>query len=297
MVSKSPIRTIVRALNDNRAVRAVKNWRNDIIDRSFRASGHAERDRFLERFNADGQAIVFAIAFNTPWVIDLLTASWIRNVGDATLVVVDNSSNAAARQAHAQICGERGIAYVELPRNREWHPNRSHAIAMNWVYYNLVDRLKPDIFGFVDHDCFPIAPVSVRERLEGMSLYGRIWTATRDPAIWYFWAGFGFFRYALTFGRAIDFKHAYEWGADTGGKNWRPVYSKLDRSFVREAESKMLTAGEGAPVERMQVLDDRFNHLGAASYRADLATADRRKAFADFLWTKYLPGQRPLVSP
>lgn len=290
-------RAVVQSINGARAVRAVKNVRNEIMDRAFRARGHAARDRFLAGFEVDDRAIAFAIAFNTPWVIDLLTASWAAFVTDTVLVVADNSSDPAARETHRDICRARGIAYVELPRNYEWHPNRSHAIAMNWIYYNLVDALKPEVFGFVDHDCFPIRPVSIGERIEGKAAYGLVWRAKRDTAVWYFWAGFGFFRYALTSGRAIDFKHVYEWGADTGGRNWSAIYSTLSPSDVREAMDESVEAGEGTPVSRMQVIDGRFNHVGAASYRADLATAERKRALADFLWAEYLPGRTPMIRP
>ena len=34
-------------------------------------------------------------------------------------------------------------------------PNRSHALAMNWIFYNLVVEIKPYYFGYLDHDCFP----------------------------------------------------------------------------------------------------------------------------------------------
>ncbi|MCO5162905.1 MAG: hypothetical protein M9939_17355 [Mesorhizobium sp.] len=296
-MSNSLFREIVRAINGNGLVRSAKNLRNEMMDQAFRLAGHAERDRFLAAFKADGRPVVFAVAFNTPWVVDLLTASWAENVADSVLVVVDNSKSRAARQVHREICRARGVPYAELPKNREWHPNRSHAIAMNWIYYHLVDALKPEMFGFIDHDCFPIRPVSIAERLEGRSGYGLISHATREPAIWYFWAGFGFFRYAITSGRAVDFKHAYEWGADTGARNWRPIFSTLQESYLREAKDEMVPAGDGAPVSRMQIIDERFNHIGKASYTADLAKPEQRKALADFLWAQYLPGKRPLVTP
>ena len=296
-MSNSLFREIVKAINGNGLIRSAKNLRNEMMDKAFRRAGRAERDRFLAGFNADGRPVVFAVAFNTPWVVDLLTASWAEHVADAILVVVDNSKDDAVRLTHREICRVRGVAYVELPKNREWHPNRSHAIAMNWIYYNLVEAVKPVVFGFLDHDCFPIGPVSFAERLEGRCAYGLVWRATRDPAKWYFWAGFGFFRYAVTSGRAVDFKHVYEWGADTGGRNWEPIFSTLQASDLREAKDERVPAGDGAPVSRMQIIDERFNHIGKASYTADLAKPEQRKALADFLWALYLPGKRPLVTP
>lgn len=295
-MARSLIRSIVASFNGYGAIRAAKNVRSAAMDHAFRAKGHAERDRFLEEFKPDYQAIVFTIAFNTPWVIDLLTASWAENVSDAILVVADNSSDRSAREAHARICRERGIAYVELPKNWEWNPTRSHGVALNWVYYNLVERLQPEIFGFVDHDCFPTERISIRALLGNRQFCGLVLGTTRVPEIWYLWPGFCFYHFMLTRGRDVDFKHAIEWGGDTGVMNWGAIYSRLDKSLVRSAPSEMVPAPDGAPVSEMQIIDGLFNHVGKASYRADLASSERQRAVSEFLWAKYLPGHRPLVT-
>jgi hypothetical protein len=290
--------TSLRAsFNGHGVLRSAKNLRNALMDHAFRATGHAERDRFLAGFSPRPRAVVFTIAFNTPWVIDLLTASWSQYVSDAVLVVADNSSDRSAREAHARICRERGVAYVDLPRNREWSPNRSHAIALNWVYYNLIEALEPEIFGFVDHDCFPTQPVSVYRMLEGHELSGWLLRAVLRPDIWYLWPGFCFYRFHLMGGRDIDFRHAIEWQGDTGVMNWEPVYSRLDVALAREAPSAMVAVPHGAPVREMQVIDGTFNHIGAASYTSALARAEQRRAFADYLWQRYLPGHERLVTP
>lgn len=296
-MSRSFRHSIATSFNGHGLVRAAKNMRSAVMDHAFRARGHAARDRFLDSVDFAGRPVVFTIAFNTPWVIDLLTASWAENVSDAALVVADNSKNREARAEHRRICTERGVPYVELPKNWEWNNTRSHGVSLNWVYYNLIEPLSPSRFGFIDHDCFPTQPVTVESVFGGKQLAGWILRAKKYPDMWYLWPGFCFFDYELTQGRELDFRHGTEWGGDTGVKNWDALYSKLDVSDAREAVSRMVAAPQGWPVERMQVIDGRFNHVGAASYRPDLASAERKGALADFLWAEYMPGRRRMVTP
>ena len=170
----------------------------------------------LRSVAADGLCVT--VAFNTPWVIDILTAAWERYATGMTLVVADNSSDQAAREAIVQICRSRGVPYLPLPRNPEWSPNRSHGIAVNWTYYNLVRRIRPKIFGYIDHDCFPIAPIDIPARMAGKTVYGHKWASTKFPGAWNMWAGLCFFRYSAVEDIELDFKHRIEFGLDTGGR-------------------------------------------------------------------------------
>src|SRR5262245_7903707 len=80
-------------------VHGFKRARNIAIERTFRS----RRPRALPRFLADharlaGGSVAFSVAYNTPWVIDLLTrAAKIHLAADA-LIILDNSRDAKARR-------------------------------------------------------------------------------------------------------------------------------------------------------------------------------------------------------
>ncbi len=193
------LRRIVDAANANGRIRALKNIRNEVIDRFFRWRGRAAGQALAEELRQSGaRSVCFAIAFNTPWVIDLLTAAWARHARGMKLVVIDNSSSTEASSAHRAICQERDVAYLKLPSNPEWSPNRSHGISMNWVYYNIVRPLRPELFGFIDHDCIPVRDFDLADRMAGLNIYGYR-RGVSEP--WSMWAGFSFFRFAARRGR------------------------------------------------------------------------------------------------
>lgn len=276
------------AIRNLQWVRHVKNWRNRILDTAFRKSGHEARDAFLADFSPNHDIVVFAIAFNAPWVIELLTAAWQLSVRDADLVVIDNSSSAAARERHRKICRSRGVAYLALPKNREWSANRSHGIAMNWVFYNLVEKLKPKHFGFIDHDCFPTVPVSFAELIAGKAVYGRKDLSAKSDKLWSLWAGFCFFRYGMVAGKPLDFKHRPEYGMDTGAGNWWPLYVSLTDDQIGVADSVMIESEAEGFVFKEQSIAHKFCHIGGVSYRAEFLKDGARSAYQTYLWRKYL---------
>lgn len=284
---------LAAAFGANKAVRALKNRRNAFVDRIFRNMKAADGQALAARLAGKGVTFpCFAIAFNTPWVIDLLTAGWNRHCRGADLVVLDNSGKAAARDAIRRICEERGVAYLALPRNPEWSPNRSHGIAMNWAYYNICRHLRPEAFGFIDHDCIPIADFDFREALADLSVFGQRGNMSDR---WSLWAGFCFFRYALTEGRDIDFKHRIEWGLDTGGGNWEPLYRTLDPATVGSSvvTDRPVDAGKSDATD--QIIDGSFVHVGGASYRPEKTDKTAMRELRDRLWRSYLPDCRPVL--
>lgn len=281
-------------LNRYAVIRRLKNRRNAAIDRMFRGRAAETGHELAAKLSADGVTFpCFVIAFNTPWVVDLLIAGWQRHCTGAHLVVLDNSSDAGAAQAIRRICEERGVPYLELPANPEWSPNRSHGISMNWAYYNIVRRMQPDAFGFIDHDCIPIAQHDFSAMLSGYSVYGRPNRTQTEK--WNLWAGYCFFRYADTEGRKIDFKHRIEWLLDTGGGNWEPLYSTLDPAAVGWADTQDKPDPSGPPGSVGQFIDGSFLHIGGASYRKAVAEEVALRGLPERMWETYLPDCRPVL--
>lgn len=142
------MRLFSELLNHNPITRLVKNARNRATNRIFVALGAKEMVLPKNVGITNKSALCFTIAFNKPLYIEVLIEAWKEFSRDTLLVIVDNSSNQDARNQIKQICRDSSISYIALPKNIEWSVNRSHALPMNWVYYNLVKKWKPDLFGF-----------------------------------------------------------------------------------------------------------------------------------------------------
>jgi len=248
-------------------VHGVKRARNVATERIFRRMPARGYGRFMAELERKRPEIVaVAVAYNTPWVIDLTTQITRRNLV-GTLVVCDNSRQAAARSEIERICRDRGVPYLALPFNPEHHPCRSHGIAINWVYYNVIDRLRPRVFGFLDHDLFAIERLDLAALVADQPVYGLL---NRSDWGWNLWAGFCAFDRAAIAGFLPDFNNDNPRLLDTGGRNWTQIYRHLDRGRIRFADSRTLEIYLPDDGRRLtvQTVDDCL-HVGGASFRED----------------------------
>jgi len=249
-------------------VHRVKYLRNRALERVFRASGARQRDRFLDENAQIGRnQLAVTIAFNMPWVIELFLRTARLNMPDASVIVADNSSKDEARTEIAALCRSFGVAYVGLPRNPEWHPNRSHGIAMNWAYHNLVRALDPDVFAFLDHDMFALDPFDLAAKVSRQPVYGiRMGDVENGP--WSLWAGYSIFDYTAVKMRDLDFNYERPLRLDTGGYNWLRLYRYLDRDSLDYAGKCRATFRDSQDDDEHYCdLNDTFAHVGGASYK------------------------------
>ena len=138
------MKRLVDAFNGNASIRSLKNRRNALVDGYFRRRNRSQGVVLADRLRADStEKVCFTIAYNAPWTLDLLTAAWGKYCKSFRLVVIDNSSSRQHRALNRRICEARSLAYLGLPSNPEWSPNRSNGISMNWTYHNVVRRLRP----------------------------------------------------------------------------------------------------------------------------------------------------------
>jgi len=291
---RQAVKAVVNFLNQNPLSRAGKNFRNRLLDALFRSRDSDRGRAFAQQLPPGARdGLCVAIAFNTPWVIDILTAGWLRYSSGMTLLVADNSLDDKARQNIKAICDARGIPYLALPPNPEWSPNRSHGIAMNWVYYNVIRHLRPTVFGYIDHDCLPIAPIDIPSLMEGKSVHGLARSEDRPLGTkpWSLWAGYCFFRFSSVEALALDFKHRVEWLLDTGGGNWNVLFRHLAPEDVLEAKQRDLTLSFAGIEAIHEVFDDAVLHLGGASYFGNFNRSDYRKLLSDHIWDTYLGGR------
>jgi hypothetical protein len=248
---------------------ALKQVRNDAW-MAFYKKGRADgMDRFLaDQGHLADKSIALIIAFEQPWALNWLLRMANRNVTDTTFLVFDNSRNAAKRIEIERVCEQNNVPYLALPPNPTRHVNRSHGMAMTWVYHNVVRAIKPRIFGFIDHDLIPVRKASIADKLAGQPVYGLL--NEGKFGFWYLWAGYCFFDFAGTEGKPVNFLYDFSRDLDTGGRNWNGLYRDLDRGRLRVASVENVSMNV-ASIEQpriVQIVDGNWLHIGGISYNA-----------------------------
>ena len=246
---------------------ALKQVRNDAwlaIYKNARADGLPQF--LVENEGLANKNIALVIAFEQPWALNWLLRMASRNASDFTVLVFDNSRNPSKRVELKGICKQNKAPYLALPRNPTRHVNRSHGMAMTWVYHNVVRAINPRFFGFIDHDLIPVRKVSIADKLAGQPVYGLL--NQNKLGFWSLWAGYCFFDHAGTKGKPINFLYDFSRDLDTGGRNWKSLYRDLDRGQLRVApsDSVSMKAPSIETPRLVQFIDGNWLHIGGISY-------------------------------
>ena len=167
---------------------AFKQVRNDIWLNHYCKKHPAELRSFIQHnLHLSNQNIAIVVAFEQPWALDWLLRMAKIYLVNATVMVFDNSRNLSARTEIELVCSKHDTPYLALPMNTTKHVNRSHGMAMSWIYNNIVTAIQPKIFAFLDHDLIPLSPTEFEERLGNQFCYGRFNKGKFD--YWSLWAG------------------------------------------------------------------------------------------------------------
>jgi hypothetical protein len=176
-----------------------------------------------------GREVLVTVAYRDPqvlaWQVQLLR----HYVPQALHVVADNTPDDEGAAAVRAAVAQGGALYFRLPKNPWGTGSRSHGVAMNWVWQNVLLAGAPAAFGFLDHDIFPLAVSNPFSKLTAQPFYGAVRHA---GARWFLWAGFCFFRPDAIRDIPLDFGQDWFIGLDTGGGNWRSLYRNVDRSAL-----------------------------------------------------------------
>ncbi|MBU3725828.1 MAG: hypothetical protein FGM18_10020 [Burkholderiaceae bacterium] len=256
-------------------IQFLKKFRDDLLLKRYVATVPRTFSRFLDQHAAlEGSNLALVVAFEQPWILEIMLQKFRQNVSGFRVVVFDNSRNVESRDQIAQVCQQLSVPYFGLPPNLTKHPNRSHGRAMTWIYHNFVVRMRPDWFGFLDHDLIPVRPVDYGQRLQRYSCFGR--RVHVQPPYWYMWAGYSFFRFASTASAEVNFLHDFPRNLDTGGRNWDPIYSKLKEDQILGVKVELVYAEmSGQENFSMSLMDAAWLHIGGVGHRSP----DKRKAF------------------
>jgi hypothetical protein len=258
----------------------IKSFRYRVIDRNYRRQRPLAGDAAALARSIRGHKVLVTIAFSDPALISWQTRLVRHYVSHARHVIVDNSpSDAVAEQIRRNVGAS---AYLRAPTN-PWSgnaPSRSHGLALNWTWDNLIRPGEPEAFGFLDHDIFPMAADDPFAPLAGQDVFGVVRTV---PPRWFLWAGFCMFRFAALKHKLLDFGQNWFIGLDTGGGNWRPLYSGIDRTKLHEAPTRFfpfkpdIAVAEG-PLQRCGIWLHEVGLMGDPAL-----FAERRAAVARML--------------
>lgn len=219
--------------------------------------------RETERYKDKNIALV--VAFEQPWALDWLLHMAAKNLTDTTVLVFDNSRRPEARLEIERVCQKHQTPYLGLPMNPTRHVNRSHGMAMTWIFYNVVRAIRPRLFGFIDHDMIPVRATGFADRLGDQPFFGFLRVG---KWAWNLWAGYCQFDFASVAALPMNFLHDFSRGLDTGGRNWTCLYKhhdwrQLNFAGSRNIEVRIPSTGESHLV---QVVDERWIHIGGIGY-------------------------------
>ncbi len=235
---------------DWRRLRPVTHWLKTVryraTDRRYTRLLPREGDIMALRDAIRGQRLLLTVAYSDPQAIDWQARLIKQYVPTALYLIADNSPDDESATALRALAERDNLLYVRLPQN-PWHAgSRSHGIALNWIWRNIIRSGEPERFGLLDDDLFPTAPDDPFAALDRQDFYGVVREA---HGRWFLWAGFCFYRFDKVKNRPLDFGQDWFNGLDTGGGNWRVLYRDTDRASLRELETRFVPFKPGVEVQ------------------------------------------------
>ncbi len=261
----------------------LRRARNVMVDRIYRRHRAPGQDELVERLRQHGNGLAFTVAFNMPEAIELLIEAMGRFMPDMPLVVCDNSSDPEARARNAAICaahqGPPFVAYCDMPTapfKGGRNGSRSHAVALNWIFHNLIRPAAPRMFALLDHDLLPLAPVDLPALVANRACYGMV---RSEGDAWYLWPGYSVFNFGKVGHLPLDFGTDTPLGLDTGGQNWSVLYRHLNRAECSADVRPMRVVDPLHGMTDHYLMVDDWLHAGGAGHGGELAFAAVRRAY------------------
>jgi hypothetical protein len=244
----------------------LKQLRNDIFLFFYKSvPAKCENNFIVEVKKYKDKNLLIVIAFEQPRVLEWLFSLSQKNLVDFQLMVFDNSRDHESRVAIFQVCQKYHVPYLGLPLNHSRHPNRSHGMAMTWVFHRIIKKIQPRCFGFLDHDMYPVSPVTISDLItDNQNIYGLLNDA---PRYWNLWAGYCFFKFEYVENLPLNFLYDFSRGIDTGGRNWPHLYALQNKSELKfaQASHESLLFNLNSSVN-IQLIDNAWVHVGGVGY-------------------------------
>ena len=229
---------------------------------------------------AKGRKLLLTIGYADAQAIDWQAELVRYYLPDVFHAVADNSPDDASAAAVKFVAGAHGLPYLRLPPNRWPEGSRSHGLALNWLWRNVVQPAEPQAFGFLDDDMFPTAADDPFRPLQAQDFYGWV---REVGARWFLFAGLCVFRFEAVRGKPLDFGQDWFIGLDTGGGNWDVLYRHVDRAALQEMPGKFFPYKPGVETHAAP-----FQWLGSWLHEVGWPgnpefTADKRRVLAETL--------------
>lgn len=248
------------------AINFFKQLRNDCLLAIYkRREAQGEKEFIAKHLHLRHKNVLIVVAFEQLKVLKWLFALGAKNLQDFQLMVFDNSKNLALREKIKELCQQYEIPYLSLPMYRTRHPNRSHGLAMSWIFHRIVKEIRPDYFGYLDHDMFPVKPIKQGSLIPSKQIsYGLLNDAEN---YWNLWAGYCFFKFEAVANKPLNFLYDFSRGIDTGGRNWDYLYQYQNKSLTQFATSvqQPILLGNALRAD-VQLIDGAWVHVGGVSY-------------------------------
>lgn len=246
-----------------------KQARNDIYVSLYCYSKPACLHPILDHIHETltDKSLIISIAFECPETINLLVTNAKKHFQDALLVIADNSRTIEGRAKVKKICDDASVLYIALPSNPTKHANRSHGMAIQWCFENIIKAIKPKLFAFIDHDLIPAKPINFSHTIRGQPFYGVLWKS-RKTDTWQLWAGYCLFDYKVVAQYKLNFLYDFSKGLDTGGRNHQVLYQYFDKEklcFSSDIQADFKVS-PSTKEKRIQVIDDCWFHMGGAGH-------------------------------
>jgi hypothetical protein len=177
--------------------------------------------------------LIMTVSYNNANVIRQQIRFVKKNIKDEYVyIIADNSSDKAKRSEIQILCKETNTGYISLPPNPFSTSSDSHAVALNWLFKNIVSVYQPAFFGFIDHDIYPVKPHSVTDLMAAQPFYGLI---QQRENYWYLWPGLCFFKKEAYNNREFDFMPCVSNGIrlDTGGALCDILFHTFNKDSVK----------------------------------------------------------------
>lgn len=246
---------------------AFKLIRNDIWLKAYVSRKPERLAEFLEHTKGlKNKSVIAIVAFEQPWALNWLLQMAKKNLRESSVLVFDNSRDPMLRDEIEAVCTANDVLYFSLPRNHTKHVNRSHGMAMSWIFDNVIKNIEPKQFAFIDHDLIPVSPVDFSKALESQPFFGR--RGGQKVDYWSLWAGYCLFDFKFLENKKINFLYDFSRGLDTGGRNWGSIYSLFDQTKIKFASrvfSKVYLPDFPDGV-RVEFIDEKWVHMGSISY-------------------------------
>lgn len=203
-----------------------------------------------------GKRVLVTIAFEDPQTIEWQSQLIQLYVPDVIHIIADNTRDDTQAARIAEAAAKQNVPYLHLPANPWNEPSRSHGLALNWVWRNVIHPGAPSMFGLLDDDMYPTAPSDPFAPLATQDWFGVVRpegpagksTVGLGVTRWFLWAGFAMYRFDAVRGKPLDFSQDWFLRLDTGGANWDVLYRHVPRERIREQETRFVPYKDGLTV-------------------------------------------------